>query len=118
MKGAFLTAEDTRPSAVGTGRLLAQGMGLLFEEGLQGSLGETGGRGEGDLLHGGEIDVESRPLVPVGASGDNFAPLGGEVVEFLEFFGSEGATCHDASCLGVGTKTKEKVDHVRLWRRT
>ena len=105
MERAFLTAEDTRPSAVGTGLLLAQGMGLLFEEGLQGSLRETDGRGESDLLHGSEIDVESRPLVTVSAAGHDFAPLCSEFVEFVEFVGSEGVACHDASCIEVKTKT-------------
>ena len=101
----FLTTEDTRPSAIGARLLLAQGLGLLFEEGLQGSLGEPGGGGEGELLHGSEIDVESRPLVTVGASGHDFAPLCGEVVEFVEFLRSEGVACHDASCIEVKTKT-------------
>jgi hypothetical protein len=105
LEGAFVTAEDTRPSAIRTGLLLAQGLGLLFEEGLQGSLGETGGRSEGDLLHGREIDIESRPLVPVGATGHDFAPLCGEVVQFVEFLGSEGVACHDASCVEFKTKT-------------
>jgi hypothetical protein len=104
VEGAFVTAQDASPSAVGTGLVLAQGLGLLFEQGLQGSLGETGGRGESDLLHGREIDVESRPLVPVDASGDDFAPLGGKLVEFLEFVGCEGVVCHDASCFEVKTK--------------
>ncbi len=84
-------------------------MGLLFQECLQSALSEAGGGGDGDLLHGGEIDVESRPVVPEGASRDNFAPPGGEAAEFLEFCGSKGAARHDASCLGVKTRTKEKV---------
>src|SRR5438874_13752546 len=86
---SLLTAKGTRPSAVRAGLLRAQGMGLLFEKGLQSSFGEPGSSSEGDLLHGSEIDIESRPLVAIGASGDNFAPLGSEVAEFLEFFGSE-----------------------------
>jgi hypothetical protein len=98
--------------------LLAQGGSLLFEEGLQGSLGETGGSGEGDLLHGREIDVESGAVIAEGASGDDFAPLGGEAAELLDFVGSQGALCHDASCVGVKTRTKEKVDPIKLWRRT
>jgi hypothetical protein len=88
--------------------LLAEGLGLLLEEGLQGSLGESGGGGGGDLLHGAEIDVESGALVAEGAAGDDLAPAGGEVVEFLEFVGRESAGSHDASCLGVETRTREK----------
>ena len=87
LEGALLTAEGAEPSAVGTGLLLAQGVGLLFEQGLQGALGEAGGGGLGDLLHGVEIDIESGAVVAEGAAGDDFAPLGGEVTEFLEFLG-------------------------------
>jgi hypothetical protein len=115
---AFLPAEGTRPSAVGTGLLLAQSGGLLLEEGLQGALGETGGGRPGDLLHGPEIDIESGPVVAEGASGDDLAPLGGEVVEFLEFLGRKGAACHDASCIAVKTRAREKVVPVKLRPRT
>ena len=48
--------------------MLAQGLGLLFEEGLEGSLGKPGGRSVGDLLHSTEIDVESGSVVAEGAS--------------------------------------------------
>jgi hypothetical protein len=118
VEGAFRTANDTGPSAVGTGLLLAQRVGLLFEERLQGAFGEAGGGGVGDVRHGSEIDVEPGPVVAEGAAGDDFAPLSGEAAEFLQFRGGEGAACHDASCLGVETRTKEKVDPVRLRRRT
>jgi hypothetical protein len=89
--------------------LLAQGQGLLFEEGLQGALGEASGGSEGDLLHSSEIDIESVSLVAEGASGDNFAPLCGEATEFLDFLGGEVAVCHNASCVEVKARTKEKV---------
>jgi hypothetical protein len=114
----LLRTEEARTSAIGAGLLLSQGVGLSLEEGLQGALGEAGGGSECDLLHGVEIDVESGPVVAEGASGDDFAPLGGEVVEFLEFFGGQGAACHAASCVEVKRRTVEKVDHVRIWPRT
>jgi hypothetical protein len=72
-----------------------------LEKGLQGSLGEPGGGGAGDLLHSIEIDIESGSVVAKGASGNDFAPLGGEVVEFLEFLRRKGAACHEVSCVGV-----------------
>ncbi len=118
LERAFLTAQGTRSSAVGTGLLLAQGISLLFEEGLQGALGESRGGDAGDMLHGIEIDVESRAVVAEGASGDDFAPLGGEAAKFVEFLGGEGAACHDASCLGVETRTGVKVTPVKLRLRT
>lgn len=109
LKGAFLTAEGTKSSAVGTGLLFAQGGGLLFEEGLQGALGESRGGGQGNLLHGRKIDIESGPVVAEGASGDDFAPLSGEAAEFVEFLRGEAAACHDASCLGVEVKARGKM---------
>jgi hypothetical protein len=118
LERALLAAEGTRPPAFGTGLVLAQRLGLLFEERLQGALGQAGGGGLGNLLHGREIDVESGSVVPEGASGDDFAPLRGEVAEFLKFLGGEGAACHAASCVGVEARTKEKVAPVRLWRST
>jgi hypothetical protein len=108
LERAFLTAGDARSSAIGTGLLLAQGIGLLFEEGVQGALGEAGSGGEGDLLHGIEIDIESGSVLAEGASGDDFAPLGGQVTEFLKFFGGERTASHDASCVGVGPIPTEK----------
>jgi len=74
---------------------------LLFEAGLQSPFGQASGSGLGDLLHGIEIDVESRAGIAEGASGDDFSPLGGEAAEFLEFLGGELAWRHGASCAGV-----------------
>jgi hypothetical protein len=118
LERAWLAAEGAKPPAIGTGQLLAQGLGLLFKEGLHSPFGEAGGGGLGDLLHGGEIDVESGSVVAEGASGDNLAPLGSEAAEFLDFVEGEGAVCHDASCVRVTTRAKGKVTTVRLWRRT
>lgn len=109
LKRAFLAADSTGSSTVGTGSLFAEGDGLPLQEGLQGSLGESGrGRGR-DLLHSIEIDVESGSVVAASASGDDFAPLGSETTEFLQLLGGEGAACHDASCRGVTTRTGEKM---------
>ena len=106
---ALLAVDGTGPSALGTGLLFAQGGGLLFEKGLQGAFGESSGSGTGELLHGIEIDVETGPVVAEGASGNDFAPLGSEALELLELFGSEGAACHDASCIGVKKRTNDKM---------
>src|SRR5437773_1600408 len=83
LEGTFLATQQTKASAVGAGPLLAQRLGLLLQEGLQGSFGEPGGGRISDLLHGTEIDVESGSVVAEGVSGDNLAPLGGELAEFL-----------------------------------
>ncbi len=114
LERAGLPAEGTKPSTVGTGELLAQGVGLLFEQGLQGALGEAGSGGLCDLLHSGEIDIESGAVIAEGASGDDFAPLGGEAAELLDFVGGEVAVWHDASCVEVRTRAKEQLPSVRL----
>lgn len=96
-----LALNGTGSPAGGTGLLGTQGLGLLFEAGLQGSFGQAGGRGLGDLFHGVEIDVEARAGVAKRTAGDDFSPLGGEGAQFLEFLRSELASRHDASCVGV-----------------
>jgi hypothetical protein len=81
--------------------LHAQSVGLALQEGLQGALVESGGGGLGDLLHSVEIDVEAGAAVAEGAAGDDFAPLGRQITEFLELLGGKLASRHDGSCLGV-----------------
>ena len=108
LEGAWLAADDTGASTVGTGLVLTQGIGLLFQKGLQGALGEAGGSGTGELLHGVQVDVEPGSVVAESTAGDDFAPLGSEALELLELFGSEGAACHAASCLKVESTTREK----------
>lgn len=108
LERALLRAQGARAPAVGTGLLLTQGVGLLFEKGLQGALGESRGSGAGDLLHGIEIDVKSGSVVTEGAPGDDFTPLGGQVTEFLEFLGGELTARHNASCVRVATGTTEQ----------
>src|SRR5262249_11311583 len=85
LKRALLPADDTEASAVGARPLLTQSLGLLFQESLQGALGESGGGRVSDLLHGPEIDIETRSLIAEGTAGDDLTPPGSEVVEFLEF---------------------------------
>jgi len=102
---ARLALDGAGPPTARTGLLGPQGLGLLFEASLQGPLRQAGGRGLGDLLHGVEVDVEPGAGVAEGASGDDFAPLGGEGAEFLEFLRRELASRHSASCAGVTGRT-------------
>src|SRR5262245_18358027 len=114
LQGAFLPADHAGAYAIGTELLLAQGIGLLFQEGLEGALGKAGGGGTGDLLHGIQIDVEAGAVVAEGASGNDFAPAGGKVAEFLKFLGGEGASWHVASCLVVEQKTRWSMAPVKV----
>jgi hypothetical protein len=56
----------TELSAGGTGLLGGELVGLLFEEQLEGSLGQSLGGGGGDLLEGSEVDIESGSVVAEG----------------------------------------------------
>jgi hypothetical protein len=87
VQGAWLAGDGTGGAAVGAGKLLAEGLGLLFQERGQGSFGQPVGGGLGDLFHGVEVGVESGSVVAEGASCDDFAPVLGEVTDFLEEFG-------------------------------
>jgi hypothetical protein len=118
LERAVLAAEGTRSSAFGTRLLLTQGVGLLFKQGLQGALGEPSGGGVGDLLHGIEIDIESGPIVVKGASGNDFAPPSGEAAEFMQFLRCKGTACHNASCVEVKSRKRERVVPVRIRPRT
>jgi hypothetical protein len=66
----------------------------LFQQGGEGPLGEAGGGGVGELLHGLKVGVQAGATVTEGTAGNDFAPTGGEVTDFLEEFGRKFATCH------------------------
>lgn len=87
---------------------------MLLAKGWHGTFGDVSGNGLGDLLHSNAIDIASGSVVANGASGNNFASLCRQVVEFVEFCGSQVAGCHDASGHEVKTKTTEKVVTIKL----
>jgi hypothetical protein len=64
--------------------LFAEGLRLLFQEGGEGAFGQASGRGTGELFHGSEVGVQSRAVVAEGPSGNDFAPAGCQVTDFLE----------------------------------
>ena len=108
VQGAWLAGHGTESAALGAGKLLAERLGLLFQECGQGSFGQSVGGGLGKLFHGVEIGVESGSVVAEGASGDDFAPVLGEVTDFLEEFGGEFAACHGVYHLVLAAKGKEQ----------
>ena len=108
VQGAWLAGDGTGGAAVGAGKLLAEGLGLLFQERGQGSFGQPVGGGLGDLFHGVEVGVESGSVVAEGASCDDFAPVLGEVTDFLEEFGGEFAACHGEYHLVLAAQGKEQ----------
>jgi hypothetical protein len=56
--------------------LRAEAFGLLLQQDAEGALGQAGGRGGSDLLHGGEVKGAG---LWVETSGNDFAPLCGEL---------------------------------------
>ena len=104
MQGTGLAGNGTRGATVGTGNLLAQRLGLLFQEDGQGAFGQAGGGGVGELLHGVEVGVEAGTVLAEGAAGDNFAPASGEVADFLEEFWGKFTACHGRYCLVLAAK--------------
>ena len=81
--------------------MLPEGVGLLFQEGGEGAFGKSGRGRRRDLLQGSEIGVEARSVVAESPSGDNSAPLGGQIADVLEVLGRDLSTCHRLSCLRV-----------------
>jgi hypothetical protein len=96
---SVLVTDRTKPSAVRTRVVGCDGLNLLVQQGIEGALGQAGGGGSGDLLHGLEVDGGVGAGVGEDAAGDDFAPAGGEVTDLLEFFSREFALRHGQSCL-------------------
>jgi hypothetical protein len=76
-------------TTLGTGLLIGELAGLLLEEQLESSFGQSLGRSGSDLLEGAEVHIESGSVVAKGPLGDDLGPLAGEFVELLEFLGCE-----------------------------
>src|SRR5438045_4764410 len=76
-------------AAVGAGLLRAEGLGLVLQGGGERAFGQSGGGRGGELLQGGEIEVEAGAGVTEGPAGDDFAPLGSESTDILEVLWGE-----------------------------
>lgn len=86
---ARVRLSGTESVAVGTGLFGGESLGLLLEEQLERSFGQPLRGGGGDLLEGTEVDIESRAVVTERALGNDFAPLGSQGPEPVEFLGCE-----------------------------
>jgi hypothetical protein len=104
VQGAGFAVQGTGGATVRTGNLFAQGLGLLFQEGAEGALGEAGRRGAGELRHGLEVRVQAGTALPEGAAGDDFAPAGGQVADFLEELGGKFTARHGRYRLVLAAK--------------
>jgi hypothetical protein len=65
----------------------SQGVGLLLQQDGEGAFGQASGGDAGNVLHSLEIDLRARACVAEGVAGNDFAPLGGAVMDGLEVLG-------------------------------
>lgn len=101
LDGALLVGEGAELAAGGARLGSAQTLGLLSSGLLQDASREAAGGSDGDLLHGVEIDVEVRAIVPKSVAANDLAPLVGQIMDFLEVLGRELAGRHDLNLLTV-----------------
>jgi hypothetical protein len=103
-EGAAVGLGGTELAAGGTGLLVGEFVGLLLQQQLQGTFGESLGGDGSNLLEGAKVHVESRAVVAEGPSGHDFAPLGGQGFKLVEFLSGESGSRHGSSCLEVAAK--------------
>jgi hypothetical protein len=101
VQGPCLSLYGAGAPTFGAGLLRAEGLGLLLQGGGEGAFGQPGGGCGGELLQGGEIEVEAGAGLAEGPPGDDFAPLGSEGTDILEVLRGEWLACHGPSCLQV-----------------
>jgi hypothetical protein len=99
VQGSFRTSDRAAAAAAGTRLLGAEPVGLLFQQGGEGSFGQASSGGRRDLLHGVEIDVGVGSRLAEGATGDHLAPVASQLTDILEILGGELPMRHGQSCL-------------------
>src|SRR5438067_4860024 len=105
MYGTVLVGERAESATGRAGLLVRQGVGLPLQQALECAFDQPGCAGLGDVLQGGHVELDS---VVTGAAGDDLAPLGGEVVQLLQFGGGEVRAWNGASCLWGGVTAQER----------
>jgi hypothetical protein len=81
-----------------------KGLGLLLQEGGKSAFGHAAACGVGDRLEGEQINVQTGAGIAEGATCNNFAPLGGQFANLLEFLGCELVCGHEQTLLGLTLK--------------
>jgi hypothetical protein len=75
VKRPGLALDRTQALAIGAGVLGSEGLCLLLQEGVEGSLDQSAADLQGQLLHDAEADLQARSLRPEGPPGHDFPPL-------------------------------------------
>jgi hypothetical protein len=81
---------------------------LLGSSRFQGTGNQSAHRFDSDILHGGQIDIEPRPLLAEGPPADNFSPLLGEIVQFAQLLLSELDFGHEKFLLELMSKVRKQ----------
>ena len=102
MQGPGLVPDGAGPATVGAGLGVAEGLGLLLQEGGQGALGQAPCGLQGHLLQGGKVHVVPRAVGSESAPGHDLAPPGRQLADGAEVFGVHSGTRHGYSCLVLG----------------
>ena len=91
----------TELTTVRTRLFFGELVGLLLEQQLESSFGQSLCGSSGDLLEGSEIDIQARSVVAESPLGDNLCPPRCQIVKFLEFLGCKSWSGHRPVCLEV-----------------
>ena len=111
LDGPLFVADGAKSATGRAGLGIAEALGLLGGSLFQGAGGQAAGGSNRDLFHGVQIDVEAGALVPEGVADDDFAPLAGQVVDFLEVLGGKLARRHDLNLVAVRANREEEFGH-------
>ena len=76
-------------AAIGTGLMSAEPIRLQLGRGLERTSSQPAHGGDGDLLHCGEVDVETWTIVSICLTRDDLSPLATQLVDSLEIFRRE-----------------------------
>ena len=87
VQGTRLVSDGAELLAGGTGLWVGKGLGLLFQQGGERAFQQSLGSRLRGLLEGEEVEIQGGASRAKGAAGDDFTPLGGEVVEIVEVLG-------------------------------
>jgi hypothetical protein len=93
----------------GTGVFGAEGLGLLFQEGIQGALDQATGRLQGQVLQDGEVDVGPWTFRPESAPGDDFAPLGGQLTDVPDVFRAGMSAVHGLTSVALASWSRDEL---------
>jgi hypothetical protein len=101
--GSILRIGGAEAATVGAGLLGAEVLGLPLRGLFEGASGEPSGGGNGNALHGVQVDVQTWAVVAEGAADNDFSPLLGQSLDFRQILVVEFACRHSLTSLRLAT---------------